>query len=117
MRVTSSPGAETHSDCVSGATLVKRFAYSLEVAGSVGRCAPTDPDRFFWRSASLLRFRNRIGSATVALSGIWSIIPLSAPWYWAWGTTLIGVVAQFLTAIAFLQSFIVRKARFPAFDI
>ena len=31
---------------MSGATLVKRFANSLEVAGSVGRCAPTDPDRF-----------------------------------------------------------------------
>ena len=46
MRDTSSPGAETHNDCVSGATLVKRFANSLEVAGSVGRCAPTDPDHF-----------------------------------------------------------------------
>ena len=46
MRVTSSPGADTHNDCVSGATLVKRFANFLEVAGSVGRCAPTDPDHF-----------------------------------------------------------------------
>ena len=46
MSDTSSPGAETHNDCVSGATFVKRFANSLEVAESVGRCAPTDPDRF-----------------------------------------------------------------------
>ena len=46
MRDTSSPGAETHNDCVSGATFVKRFANSLEVAGSVGRCAPTDPVHF-----------------------------------------------------------------------
>ena len=46
MSETSSPGAETHNDCVSGATFVKRFANSLEVAGSVGRSAPTDPDRF-----------------------------------------------------------------------
>ena len=46
MRDTSSPGAETHSDCVSGATFVKRFANFVEVAGSVGRCAPTDPVHF-----------------------------------------------------------------------
>ena len=46
MRDTSSPGAETQIDCVSEAALVKRFANSLEVAGSVGRCAPTDPDHF-----------------------------------------------------------------------
>ena len=46
MSDTSSPGAETHNDCVSGATFVKRFANSLEVAGSVGRCAPTDPVHF-----------------------------------------------------------------------
>ena len=43
----SSPGAETHNYCVPEATFVKRFANSLEVAGSVGRSAPTDPDRFF----------------------------------------------------------------------
>ena len=47
MSDTSSPGAETHNDCVSGATFVKRFANSLEVAGSVGRSAPTDPDHFY----------------------------------------------------------------------
>ena len=46
MRYPSSLGAETHNDCVSGAALVKRFANSLEVVGSVGRCAPTDADRF-----------------------------------------------------------------------
>ena len=46
MRGTSSPGATTHNDCVLGATFVKRFANSLDVAGSVGRSAPTDPDRF-----------------------------------------------------------------------
>ena len=46
MSETSSPGAETHNDCVSGATFVKRFANSLEVAGSVGRSAPTDPVHF-----------------------------------------------------------------------
>ena len=46
MSDTSSPGAETHNDCVSGATFVKRFANSLEVAGSVGQSALTDPYRF-----------------------------------------------------------------------
>ena len=39
-------GAETQRDCVSGATFVKRFRNFLEVAGSVGCCAPTDPERF-----------------------------------------------------------------------
>ena len=46
MSDTSSPGAETHSDCVSGATFIKRFTNSLEVAGSVGSSTPTDPDHF-----------------------------------------------------------------------
>ena len=46
MSDTSSTRAETHNDCVSGATFVKRFANSLEVAGSVGRSAPTDLDHF-----------------------------------------------------------------------
>ncbi|CAI5711473.1 unnamed protein product [Peronospora effusa] len=46
MRDTSSLGAATHSDCVLGATFVKSPANSLDVAGSVGRSAPTDPDRF-----------------------------------------------------------------------
>ena len=31
---------------MSGATFFKRFANSLDVAGSVGRSAPTDPDHF-----------------------------------------------------------------------
>ena len=46
MRDTSSLQAATHSDCVLGATFVKSPANSLDVAGSVGRSAPTDPDRF-----------------------------------------------------------------------
>ena len=46
MRDTSSPGAGTHNDCVSGATFVKRFENSLQVSGSAGRSAPTVPDRF-----------------------------------------------------------------------
>ena len=46
MRDTSSPGAETRRDCVSGAAFVKRFSNSLDVAGSVGRSTPTDPVHF-----------------------------------------------------------------------
>ena len=46
MRKTSLPDGVTHNDCVLGAVLVKRPANSLDVAGSVGRSAPTDPDRF-----------------------------------------------------------------------
>ena len=46
MRDSSSLSAVTHSDCVLGATFVKSPANSLDVAGSVGRSAPTDPVRF-----------------------------------------------------------------------
>ena len=42
----SLPGAETNNDFVSGETFLKKFANSLEVAGSVGCPAPTDPDHF-----------------------------------------------------------------------
>ena len=42
----SSLGAETHNDCVSGATFVNKFANSFEVAGLVGSSAPTDPGHF-----------------------------------------------------------------------
>ena len=46
MGETSLPDAVTHNDCVLGAILVKRPANLLDVAGSVGCSAPTDPDRF-----------------------------------------------------------------------
>ena len=91
MRYPSSPGAATHSDCVLGATSIKRFANSLEVAGSAGCSAPTDHDRFFCRSATLLRFRNSVGSASVTLLGGWSGSFLSVPRHWLCGTTLISV--------------------------
>ena len=43
---TSSSGAETHSDCVSVATFVKRCANPLNVAGSLGRSSSTAPDQY-----------------------------------------------------------------------
>uniref|UniRef100_A0AAV1VGY1 Polyketide synthase n=1 Tax=Peronospora matthiolae TaxID=2874970 RepID=A0AAV1VGY1_9STRA len=46
MRDTSSLGAVTHRDCVLGAIFVKSPANSLEVAGSAGFSALTDPARF-----------------------------------------------------------------------
>ena len=59
--VISSPGTETHNDCVSGETFGKRFATSLEVAGLVGLSAPTDPDLLL-SFASLLWFHNSVGT-------------------------------------------------------
>ena len=47
MRETSSLGAVTYSDCVLGPTFFRSPANYLDIAGSVGRSAPTDPDRFF----------------------------------------------------------------------
>ena len=46
-RGTSSPSAETHNHCVSGAYFIKRFANSLESTVSVGCSASTDSDRCF----------------------------------------------------------------------
>ena len=46
MKGISLPSAGTHNDCDSGATFINRFANSIEVAGSVERSTPTDPDRF-----------------------------------------------------------------------
>jgi hypothetical protein len=46
MRASSSLDVEKHSDCAFGAAFVKSPTNSLDVAGSVGRSAPTDPDRF-----------------------------------------------------------------------
>ena len=46
----SSPGAETHSNCVSGETLVNRFANSLDVAGLVKRSTLLTPSIFYGTS-------------------------------------------------------------------
>ena len=46
MREPSLKGAVTHNDSLLGATFVKRPANSLDVVGSVGCSAPTDPDHF-----------------------------------------------------------------------
>ena len=70
MRDTSSPGAETRRDCVSEANIVKRCANSLDVAGSVGRSAPTDPVHFFMVRLAVAALQQR---RTLVLQFFWLV--------------------------------------------
>ena len=65
----SSLGAVAHSDCVFGATFVNSSASSLNVAGSVGRSAPTDPIHFLkMRHAVAVLQRPRIRALSPSLA-------------------------------------------------
>ena len=112
----SSPGAETYNGCVSGATFVKRFANSLEVAGSVGPSAPTDPDHFLIVRLAVAVWQQRWTYAHchfLQMDDHFALYCLVL----GVGTTLVSVVSQILAAIALLQSLVIRKARSPALDI
>ena len=73
MRETSLADAVTHSDCVMGATLVKRPANSLDVAGSVGCSASTDPDHFDYPLRCCI-FRNSVGPTIWTLLAAWQLL-------------------------------------------
>lgn len=96
MRDSSSPGAETRTDCVFRATFIKRLANSLEVARPVGRSAPTNLNFLDGptRSCNSQQRRTRVRYPFWRAVGHFA---LYSEVLGARSTTLMGVLSDFLT--------------------
>ena len=120
MRETSLPDAVTRNDCVLGVILVKRPANSLDVAGSVGCSASTDPDRFLavrYGVAFSQQRQTAFRPTPWTFLGRWTVNVSCGTWYRVRGTAFVCIMSWLLTPIACLQFLIIGNARAFALSV
>ena len=101
MRDNSSPGAETLIDYLSGATFVKKFANSLDVAGSDMRSAPTDSVHFLMGSLAVAASKNKRRTLVLQFSWLVDDYRVQFHEFLSVYTAFICIVSQLVTAMVF----------------
>ena len=114
MREISLPDAVTHNDCVLGVILVKRPANSLDVAGSVGCSASTDPDRFLavrYGVAFSQQRQTAFRPTPWTFLGRWTVNVSCGTWYRVRGAAFVCIMPCLLTSTVSLQFLVIGNAR------